>query len=130
MLQSKLGKVSIYSVQCSTDTDETIVTTAIEIAKGSDKKVVIVAEDTDILALTPSNLEVFILEQSRPNVPENIYSLKSLDHLPNVLDNILLLHALTGCYTVSATFNQEYIKFIHTFQSYFLFDLYSLVSFN
>ena len=123
MLRRKLAETGIKSILCAADADRTIVTTAIDIAKNTVKKVVIVAEDTDILvlttALTPTNSEIFVLKPSRPNVPEKVYSSKSLDHLPTVLENILLLHAITGCDTVSATFNQGKKKFFNTFQRYF-----------
>ena len=120
MLRRKLMENGIQSTQCAADADRTIVTTAIDIAKNTQKKVVIVAEDTDILvlttALTPSNLEIYLLKPSRLTVPEKTYSSRSLDNLPIVLDNILLLHAITGCDTVSATFNQGKLKFVKTFQ--------------
>ncbi|KAJ8926145.1 hypothetical protein NQ314_021513, partial [Rhamnusium bicolor] len=102
------------------DADRTIVTTALQIAENINKKVVVVTEDTDVLvlvaALTPSDSEVFVLKPARRNKAEELYSSKSLDHLPSVLENILFLHAFTGCDTVSATFYQGKVKFFKTFQ--------------
>ena len=101
MLRTKLIESGINSVQCLADADRTIVTTAIELAKDISEKVVIVAEDTDILvllaALTPSNVERFLLKPARPNKPEELYSSKSLSHMASVADNILLMrHCLSN----------------------------------
>ncbi|KAF2890129.1 hypothetical protein ILUMI_16044, partial [Ignelater luminosus] len=98
----------------------TIVTTAIELAKDVNKKVVIVSDDTDIavlvIALTPSNLELYVLKPSRSMKQKELYSSKGLDHLDKcVAENILFLHAITGCDTLSATYEQGKTKFIKTF---------------
>ena len=121
MLQNKLTNAGIHSKQCKADADRTIVTTAIEIAKTSDRTVVVVSEDTDVLvlvtALTPSNSEIFFIKPARPNKGEELYSSKSLSHIPSILENILFLHAFTGCDTVSATSNQGKTKFLKTFKN-------------
>ena len=121
MLRNKLAEVEIDSMQCVADADRTIVTKALEIAEDVNKKVVVVTEDTDVLvlvaALTPTNSEVFVLKPARPNKAEELYSSKSLCHLPSVWENILFLHAFTGCDTVSATFYQGKIKFFNIFQN-------------
>ena len=59
----------------------------------------------------------FHVKPARANKPEEVYSSKSLDHIPNVANNILLLHAITGCDTVSATYFQGKKIFFNTFQS-------------
>ena len=84
-----------------------------------DRTVVVVSEDTDVLvlvsALTPSNSEIFFIKPARPNKGEKLYSSKSLSHIPSILENILFLHAFTGCDTVSAISNQGKPKFLKTF---------------
>lgn len=87
MLQCKLTEIGIANIQCSTDSDRTIVTTAMR----------------------------FTMKPARQNEPDELYSSKSLEHLPSVQENILLLHAITGCDTVSATFGRGKIKFFNTF---------------
>lgn len=77
----------------------------------------IIENEEQIAALTPTNSEIFFLKPARPNKAEEVYSSRSLDHIPSVLENILFLHAFTGCNTVSATFFQGKIKFFKTFQN-------------
>ncbi|KAF2901842.1 hypothetical protein ILUMI_04345 [Ignelater luminosus] len=98
---------SCRCIECQSD--RTIVTTTIELAKYVNKKVVVVSEATDIavlvVALTPSNLELYVLKPSRSMKQEELYSSKSLDHLDKcVAENTLFLHAITDCDTVSATY--------------------------
>lgn len=60
------------------------------------KKVVIIAEDIEILvlptSLIPSNNKVFLNNLAQQNKPKELYSSKSLEHFPSLQGNILLLH--------------------------------------
>lgn len=109
MLRNALESNGIQSVQCEGDADRTIVIKAIEIADDNPSDpVIMVAEDTDIAvlmaALTPNHLKIFMLKPPRGKVPQKVFSSRSLDELAeDVKDNILFLHAASGCDTVSAT---------------------------
>lgn len=120
LLKNKFSEVGIVSRQCDGDADRTIVTTAIELAQNLNRKVVIVAEDTDVLvlltALTPNNLHIFFLKPGRPNIHEAVYDSRSLNNNPTVKENILFLHAFTGCDTVSATLGKGKISYLKIFE--------------
>ncbi|KAL3265484.1 hypothetical protein HHI36_009688 [Cryptolaemus montrouzieri] len=106
MRQSKLGEVGIKSIQCAADADRNIATTAIEIAEDRNKIVVVLSEDTDVPSTShfSHSIYLFFLKPARPNKAEEVYSSRSLNHIPSVLENISFLHSFIGCDTVSATF--------------------------
>ncbi|CAH1104500.1 unnamed protein product [Psylliodes chrysocephalus] len=122
MLRVKLSTIGIFSDQSAAYADRTIVTTALKESEDLTKKVVIVAEDTDVAvlltALCPADREIFLRKPARANKPEAVYSSRSLSHMPVVEDNILLLHAITGCNTVSGTYYQGKTNFFKTFQNF------------
>lgn len=117
-LRQHLTENSISSEQADGDADRLIVTTAID---SSFSNVVIVVEDIDVLvlliALTPDTKEIYFLKPPRGKTPQKVYSSDSLDELPNCKENVLFLHAFTGCDTTSAFFNKGKSKFATMFES-------------
>lgn len=84
MLREKLQTAGILTFQCEGDADRTIVSTAISKAETLSKRVVIIAEDTDILvlvtALTPDNLDIYM---KKPQVARSLkkYILRRVYHI-------------------------------------------------
>lgn len=61
----------------------------------------------------PTAPNVYFLKPGRKNVPSTVYHPRSAVH-PLIAENILFLHAMSGCDTTSALFNQGKNKFIKT----------------
>lgn len=74
------------------------------------KNCVIIGEDIDLLviliALSPSDKEIFFLKPGRNKVLPKMYSSRSLDKKPVLKANTLLLHAFSGCDTTSSIFGK------------------------
>lgn len=99
---------SINVKQADDDADLLIVKTALELY---DKPPVIVAEDVDILvlitALTPSNKKIYLLKPTRGTMSASLFSSdNSFRKYKFCKENILFLHALTGCDTTSCFYGK------------------------
>lgn len=132
LLHNSLINNNYNSIQCPGDADRTIVAEAIRNDYSAEKKVVIVAEDIDVLViltalagdvdvdnsdLTSSLLtanifgsqEIYFLkpQSSSGTEPQKIFSNKSLDkHYYRAKEHILFAHAFTGCDTTSAFYRK------------------------
>lgn len=77
---------------------------------------IIVGEDVDLLvlltALGAACQNVYFLKPGKGKILQRLYSSHSLSHGKIVTDNILFLHAFSGCDTTSALFNQGKVKFL------------------
>lgn len=106
-LKEILMKANIMVKQADDDADLLIVKTALEHCY---KTPVIVAEDVDVLvlliALVPPTKKTFFLKPSKGKVASRVYSLKSFNKYPFCKENILFLHAVTGCDTTSSFFGK------------------------
>lgn len=99
---------SINVKQADDDADLLIVKTALELY---DKPPVIVAEDVDILVLitahTPSNKKIYLLKPTRGTMSASLFSSdNSFRKYKFCKENILFLHALTGCDTTSCFYGK------------------------
>lgn len=116
MLIEVLEENSFKCKQANDDADTLIVTTAIEKTEiaTNNSKVAILAEDVDVLvilaALTPGDREIFYIKPPKCKTPGATYSSKSLDHSPIIKENILFLHAMSGCDTTSAFYGKGKTK--------------------
>ena len=100
---------SDYGITCKqsqADADFLICNTAIKLAKGSDQQVILVGKDTDLLVMLIDRSCQNIYMQYTSNL---VYSIESIrNSLPlGVRDNLLAVHAITGCDTVSAIYSVE-----------------------
>lgn len=83
------------------------------------KKRVITCEDIDVLVLLtalsePVDKQVYFLKLAKKTaegtVKQKIYSNKSLDDNTFCKENILLIHAMSGCNTTSSLYSRAIIK--------------------
>ena len=120
----KLIKLLIYILSAKdneakysdNDADCLIVSTALKIAE-SDKTVFVVAEDTDILIMLihhwrPEMADILMVKEKNSKIKGKcleLISIQKMYHAMNPLrrDNILFIHAWSGCDTTSSTFGQE-----------------------
>lgn len=96
--------------QAVDDADSLIVQTALQKYAVGGPPVMVVAEDIDILVLitglTPKDQTIYFLKSAKGNKAQQMFSSKSLDSRPFIRDNILFLHAISGCDTTSAFFRK------------------------
>lgn len=120
-LRMELRDANIESSQSIADADVDIVLKAIDTAaECQGVKIAIVSEDTDVLAIlaarAPIELEIFMLKPPIKTSPGTVYSSESLSQKsPCIRENILLLHAFTGCDTTSAFHFQGKVNFCKIF---------------
>ena len=115
----KLNAVNISYCVAEEDADAKIVRTAIQEANHTNNKVVIVAEDIDVLvlmaSLCPRGIEMFFYKMGSPTrkIPPKIYSSTNClkQEFENCKDHLLFLHAFTGCDTTSVFYAKGKVKF-------------------
>ena len=115
MLMTKCNESGIASKQAADDADTLIVRTAESLASAH-KSVAIVGEDVDLLVImmdlqTPPN--VYFLKPGRGKAPQLLYHPGSAVE-KSVANYMLFLHAMSGCDSTSALFNQGKVKFLKT----------------
>ncbi|GBM60633.1 hypothetical protein AVEN_271421-1 [Araneus ventricosus] len=102
--------------QAVEDADLTIVNTAISVAPQYDY-VRVVGEDIDLLvlptALASTHSNVFFQKCGRGKTPDSYYSITSFNH--KFSNELLFIHAISGCDITSALFGQGKNKFISLF---------------
>ena len=103
-LSASLSANGVACQQAKADADFLICDTAINLAEGCDRPVVVVGNDTDLM--------VMLIDRSCPNLYMQyhhgvFYSIHSIrDALSgSVCDNLLVSHAITGCDTISSMNN-------------------------
>jgi len=119
MLMEKFEDAKIDSQQAVEDADILIITTALMLAP-LNKYVTVVGEDIDLLVIliglcSPDIKNVFFLKPGKGKVSQTLYN----PHLAidkTLSDHILFLHAMSGCDTTSALFNQGKLKFLKVLQ--------------
>ena len=115
MLCEKLVHEGFEVKQAFEDADTLIVTTAIEMAENF-QQAIIVGEDTDLLVLLtarePSSSNIYVMKPGKGTSQTTMYSPAHFNYSSAVKENILFLHAFSGCDTTSAFFRQGKIKFV------------------
>ena len=114
MLRPKLEEEGYRVKQAHEDADTLIVSTAVDMAKHNEV-VAIVGEDTDLLvlltALAPPSSNIFLLKPGKGATGNTIYSPSNFKLSQGVKENILFLHAFSGCDSTSALYMQGKMKF-------------------
>ena len=94
--------------QAMADADSLIVSRALLLAE-SGKPVVVVGTDTDILVMLVTqaltNVDVYMLCRKNPITLYRIHDIQ--DNVGNTSSYLMVLHAISGCNTVSALYFQE-----------------------
>lgn len=111
MLKTKFEASNFMVKQATEDADTLIINTAISISSTFDS-VIVVGEDVDLLILFTAlskRSNVYILKPGKGKNCQRIYSKDSIIDKTDA-DNILFLHAFSGCDTTSALFNYGKIK--------------------
>ncbi|KAJ8866340.1 hypothetical protein PR048_032183 [Dryococelus australis] len=108
---------NIITKQAEEDADVLIVTTAESLASEYET-VLIVGEDIDLLDViagtSPETNNVYLRKPGRCNSPNVFYSSSSFNY--DSAENVLLLHAISGCDTTSNVFGFGKNKFCNLFQ--------------
>ncbi|GBM96978.1 hypothetical protein AVEN_184918-1 [Araneus ventricosus] len=116
LLKKALQKANICVQQAVEDTDLTIVNTAISVAPQYDY-VRAISEDIDLLvlltALASTHSNVFFQKCGRGKTPDSYYSTTSFNH--KFSNELLFIHAISGCDITSALFGHIKNKFISLF---------------
>lgn len=112
MLKQKMEQAAIEVKQAEEDADVLIVNTAISLA-ATFKNVFVVGEDIDLLvlltALSPPQSNIYLLKPGRGKTAERQYSTNSFKY-KKASNNIIFLHAFSGCDTTSSLFNKGKMK--------------------
>ncbi|GBL95470.1 hypothetical protein AVEN_34838-1 [Araneus ventricosus] len=115
MLRVKFQKEGFVVNQAEEDADYLIIKSALEIEKRS-QYVVVVGEDIDLLVIMAASINsenIFFLKPGKGKVEDALYYAATLNIAPQIRDNILFLHAFSGCDTISALFREGKKKFIN-----------------
>lgn len=116
MLRSKLQENGINTLQSKDDADVLIVDTAIEISDTS--SVAVIGEDVDLILLlidkTPDGRDIVFQKPGRGKTETRIFSIQDLQQLK--LDDLLFLHAFTGCDTTSSPFRKSKLFFFKLYE--------------
>ena len=104
-MSSILDQAGITVKQATSDAD-TFVSTAMELAD-SGEAVVLVGTDADILVIlvarTPTDAKLFLLRPSMNTKPANVFNISAIQQaVRDRKQNLLFLHAITGCDIMSA----------------------------
>ncbi|KAG5873472.1 hypothetical protein JTB14_029560 [Gonioctena quinquepunctata] len=103
--------------QATEDADTVIVNEALSLAEGTETVVVVVGEDIDLLVILTGLCQrenVFFLKPGKGNVPPTTYSPVPALQNKFIKENIMFLHAMSGCNTTSAPYKQGKLKFVKT----------------
>ncbi|KAJ8884191.1 hypothetical protein PR048_016048 [Dryococelus australis] len=113
LLGSKLHDNGIDTIQAPDDADLLIVRTVIEKSMEGTAKVAVIAVYVDLAVLltakTLADHNIPLVKPGRGKVETNEYSTQQMQH--QVLNEILFLHAFTGCDTPSAAFRRSKLGF-------------------
>lgn len=117
LLEKTLIEDNVTVKQAVEDADVLIVTTAISLAAEYDA-VEIIGEDIDLLVLMTSlaqGLSIYFRKPGRGGAPDKLFTTSSYKY--SAPENLLLLHALSGCDTTSSLFGFGKTKFCTLFQN-------------
>lgn len=117
LLATKFTSAGLEYKQAEEDADTLIVSTALNLAE-SNEAVVVVGEDIDLLVILVGLCQVnnvYFLKPGKENIRPALYSPIEAATSP-VKEHILFLHAMSGCDTTSALFNQGKTKLLKTLE--------------
>ena len=102
-------------VTCKEDADAFISATALSLASSTKKKVVVIADDTDIFVMLnyhwQKEMMDIIFYQHRLQKGWRVESLSP--KLVDVKEHLLFIHGMTGCDTTSAPFGKDKKSFLN-----------------
>lgn len=105
MLSSMLNQSGIAVKQASADADALIVSTALSLAE-SGEPVVVVGTDTDLLVMlvaqATTDMDLYMLCSTNPTTLYRVHEIQ--ESLGKTSQHLMVLHAITGCDTVSAVY--------------------------
>lgn len=115
MLKEELQTFELPVEQAVEDADVLIINTAMRMCSTYDS-VIIVGEDIDLLVILTGLAQecknIFFSKPGKGRTAPKMYSPHCLKYNKDVADNILFLHAFTGCDTTSAMYNVGKTKFM------------------
>jgi len=116
ILRKKLEGKNVIVKQAVEKADTLIVQSTIEIANSA-QCVIMVGKDTDLLillsALAPSSSSnIYFLKPGKGKLKDLCYSANNFKYPKHVKNNILFLHAFSGCDTTSSFLRQGKMKFV------------------
>ncbi|GBM04807.1 hypothetical protein AVEN_20238-1 [Araneus ventricosus] len=114
MLIKRFTDENITVEQVEEDSDATIVSKVVEGPRHSDC-VIIMGEDIDLLviltALAPDSNRLFVMKAGKGKIETLFFFPTNFKMSQKVKDNILFLHAFSGCDSTSNIFRQGKMKF-------------------
>ena len=124
MLIDLLNQADIQVKQAQADADALIVSTALSLAV-SGKTVVVVGTDTDLLVMMVSqaitNMDLYMLCCKNPTTLYRIHDIQA--NIGDTSKYLMVVHAITGCDTVSALYRQGKRKAFNLVHNKKLYDL-------
>ncbi|GBP26029.1 hypothetical protein EVAR_20043_1 [Eumeta japonica] len=124
LLKTVFSEMGFTVDQAESDADALIVRTALA-ASPLFNTVTIVAEDIDILILLTvlgrKQANVFFFKPSKGRTAEQLYSASGFMYGDVIANNLLFLHAFSGCDTTSAPYNIGKMKFVKTLEKHLEF---------
>lgn len=111
-IMNRFAISNMHCKQAKEDGDTLIIKTALDMAPNNEN-VVVIGEDVDLLVILIGlchHTNVYFLKPGKCKSTQNIYSpISAIDRIS--AKHILFLHAMSGCDTTSALYNQGKIKF-------------------
>ncbi|KAK3894781.1 hypothetical protein Pcinc_001503 [Petrolisthes cinctipes] len=128
MLSGLLNEAGIQMKQAQADTDALIVSTALSLT-ASGKPVVVVGTDTDLLVmlvtLATVNMDLYMLCCKNPTTLYRVHDIQA--SIGDTSKYLMVLHAITGCDTVSALYRQgkrKAFSLVHKNKEYDLLNIF------
>ncbi|GBM08414.1 hypothetical protein AVEN_108403-1 [Araneus ventricosus] len=118
-LSNDKNKQRLINMLCVKFQKEGFVVKQVEIEKRS-QCVVIVSEDIDLLVIMTASTNsenIFFLKPERGMGGDVLYCAATLNIASHIRDNILFLHAFSGCDNTSALFRRRKKKFMNVLKS-------------
>lgn len=116
LLTKRLTDEHFKVKQATEDADSLIVASAVDVARHSECAV-IVGEDTDLLVVltalsNPDSSNIYLLKPGKGKQSDVVYSPQNYKFSTKSKDNILFLHAFSGCDSTSSFFGQGKLKLL------------------
>ena len=128
MLSGLLNQAGIQVKQAQADADALIVSTALSLAAPG-KPVVVVGTDTDLLVmlvtLATTNMDLYMLCCKNPTTLYRVHDIQA--SIGDTSKYLMVLHAITGCDTVSALYRQgkrKAFNLVHNNKEYDLLNTF------
>ncbi|GBM56581.1 hypothetical protein AVEN_133066-1 [Araneus ventricosus] len=118
ILVNKFSSLNMACKKPDKDADCLIVNSALALAP-THPSVVVISEDIDLFVILIGIFtfrHVYFLKPGKLKIAEKIFSPHTALE-KTIADNILFIHAMSGCDTTSALFNYGKMKFVHTLKN-------------